>query len=322
MNSFAKNYCFFSFVIFLFLISPELRAGIIIDATFDSTIVSDPNAAQIELGIDDAIAVLEHDIENPITVEITFSQITYGLGESYASDTTIPYSQYLYDLQNDQTLSANDNTAIASLLNAGSTNNDPVVGKTGITINTALYKAFGGSLPGSDGNVDLNFSIMNLSRTGPQNTNDYDLQAIATHEMDEVLGIGGTGTSLPDTSDNIAPLDLFRYSSNGVRSFTADTDAKSYFSIDGGKTMLVGFNQTGRGSDYGDWAASATPQVQDAYGTPGVDINLGTNELTALDVIGYNLATVPEPSEFLLLGIGLLAVVAGASLPKNSLRKR
>ena len=230
-------------------------------------------------------------------------------------NTTIPYSQYLYNLQNNQILSANDNTAIASLLSGGSTNNDPVVGGTDITINTALYKAFGGSLPGgdgSDGSISLNFSLMNLLRTGPQDSKDYDLQAIASHEIDEILGIGGPGTSLPDTSGNIAPLDLFRYSSSGVMSYTSNTNAKAYFSINGGKTKLVSFNQTGGASDYGDWAKSTNPQVQDAYGTPGVDINLGTNELTALDVIGYNLATVPEPSELLLLGLGLFAVVAGA----------
>jgi hypothetical protein len=35
--------------------------------------------------------------------------------------------------------------------------------------------------------------------------------------------------------------------------------------------------------------------------------NLGPNELTALDVIGYNLAVVPEPGSAILLLGGLIA---------------
>ena len=57
-----------------------------------------------------------------------------------------------------------------------------------------------------------------------------------------------------------------------------------------------GFNtiQSGRGgSDYGDWHTSGTPQVQDAFGTPGVNIALGSNEITAFNVIGYDLVPAP-----------------------------
>ena len=73
------------------------------------------------------------------------------------------------------------------------------------------------------------------------------------------------------------------------------------------------FNQSGGGSDYGDWATTATPQVQDAFGSPGVDLNLGPNELESFDVVGYNLVTegsavasVPEPSSLAAL-LGLAA---------------
>src|SRR5207244_3642468 len=76
------------------------------------------------------------------------------------------------------------------------------------------------------------------------------LQSTAAHEIDETLGIGGWGSSLalsaPYTGQaspttGIGPLDLFRYSSNGVRSFTLDPAAAAYFSIDGGRMTNVHF---------------------------------------------------------------------------------
>ena len=155
------------------------------------------------------------------------------------------------------------------------------------------------------------------------------MQAVVAHEMDEVIGIGGAGSLLyyavqdnhgVTTGIPVGVLDLFRYSSSGHRSFTSSSSATSYFSINGGVTDLVGFNQRGGGSaDYADWATGATPQVQDAYGTPGKDINVGTNELTALDVVGYTLApaglrteeglpSVPEPRMVYLLLIGLVTL--------------
>jgi len=300
----------FLLVAILFMSSeflPSTRAAIIIDPTFGSSITTNANASEIEAGIDAAIARIESAIENPITVDITFTNMTTGLGDSSSMVTTISYSSYLTDLKTKQVLSVNDSNAIASL---PSTRTNPVNGDRNITITTALDKAFGASFIGSDGSIGLNLSLMNLSRTGSQNPADYDLQAIAAHEIDEVLGIGGSGSSLPTTNSSIAPLDLFRYSASGVRSFTTSSSASAYFSINGGTNDLVNFNQTA-GADYGDWVTGATPQVQDAFGTPGVDINIGSNELTALDIVGYNVNYVPEPRDYVLLvmGLGVIGMV-------------
>lgn len=81
---------------------------------------------------------------------------------------------------------------------------------------------------GPDGYVMLNLGIMNFVRPD-QDTNKYDLQSVVLHEIDEVLGISGSGSALyltngysgqPLPTDGVGPLDLYRYATNGVRSFS------------------------------------------------------------------------------------------------------
>jgi hypothetical protein len=183
-----------------------------------------------------------------------------------------------------------------------------------VNLTLANLRALGETTLGSngggyDGDVGLYIPLLNLSRTGTQDPNKYDLQAVATHEIDEVLGIGGWGSVIGDSGWKTGPVgseDLFRYKAANSRSYSSSSSATAYFSIDGGMTNLSGFNQDSSG-DYADWASGPTPQVQDAFGSPGIDTNLGINELTAFDVVGYNL--VPEPGSVTLLsvvGVGLL----------------
>ena len=73
----------------------------------------------------------------------------------------------------------------------------------------------------------------------------------------------------------------------------------AYFSIDGGATNFVYFDQNDEGADFADWgngtpnseAGNNPPQMQDSFGTQGVDVNIGANELAALDVVGWNLTS-------------------------------
>ena len=100
-----------------------------------------------------------------------------------------------------------------------------------------------------------------------------------------------------DQSSSISPLDLFRFTANGVRSYSTATNIAPYFSITSSASRFVYFNQAGGGSDYSDWgdgvvpadgSGNNPPQMQDAFGTPGVDVNIGGNELASLDVVGWN----------------------------------
>jgi len=272
--------------------------AITIYATFDTTISSDPNHAAIEATIDQAIAMYEAAITTNISVNITYAEMTSGLGQSSTYYGTITYSQYLAALQSHSSGDAVDVAALASLP-GGSAN--PVNGNTQIDVTTANLRALGFSaVVPTDSTVSINTSITNYG--GSYSSSYYSLLAVIEHEMDEALGLGSSldnGTTGP-----IRPEDLFRYSAPGVRSYTTSSSATAYFSVNGGTTNLIGFNQSGGGADYGDWASSGTAHVQDAFGTPGASPTFGI-EQAALDSIGYNFASpVPEPASVWMFAMG------------------
>jgi hypothetical protein len=278
--------------------------AITITAIYDSSITSDPNAAAIESTINQVVSFYDLTLTTPITVEIDFQEMFSGLGQSSTFVGQITYDQYLAALQAHSSGDAVDTIALASLP-AGP--NNPVNGDTRVDVTTANLRALGFSAnpPGgqADSTISINTSITNYG--GSSNPSFYSLAAVVEHELDEALGLG-SNLDTGSTSGAIRPEDLFRYASPGVRSYTTSSGATAYFSLDGGVTNLINFNQVGPpgGSDYGDWAGSGTPHVQDAFGTPGSNPVPGV-ELTALDAIGYNeVNPVPEPASFWLVGLG------------------
>jgi hypothetical protein len=282
--------------------------GLTITATFDPTIATDPNALAIESTINQAIAVYQGTFSDPITVTIKFQKLTSAteIGHSDWWWYNIPYSTFRGRLASDAT-SANDAVALAHLPNVPT---NPVTGNTSINVKTATIKALGisGSYPsqlsgGFDGIIGLN-----IPKTFPPaaQSGNYSLLMTTEHEIDEILGLASDlqspGFGAPYVED------LYRYDAAGNRSFTTAGD-NAYFSIDG-STRLARFNQNS-GGDYGDWWSSGVhaPQVQDAFLTAGVTPSLGP-ELTALDVIGYNLTNTPEPGLAASLVTPFIAAIA------------
>ena len=292
----------------------------LINPTFDSSLSAADDGA-----IDAAISEIEGDIASPnnITVSIYFDTMSTGLGESNSTVYNVSYYHYYNDYKAVAT-SADQLTALASLGTAPVNNlsGNPVNGNALVQITSAEGRNLGFNTPAGvsvagQGGVFDSEILLNTSLTTPYGTDDaYSLEAVAMHEIDEALGIGGTGSTIgADLNGPVGDLDLYRYSAPGVRSYsnTQTTSPYAYFSINGGTTVLSYFNQTS-GADYADWLsdpipAGYGPQVQDAFGEPGTNPSLGVNELTAFNVIGYQLVA-PEPSTFLLSG-SLLAMVAG-----------
>src|SRR5690242_18202100 len=76
-------------------------AGLTINAVFDSSIVSNPNAAQIEATINAAIADIQSRFADPITVTINFRLMSTGLGQSSTYFGNISYSTFIAALKGD-----------------------------------------------------------------------------------------------------------------------------------------------------------------------------------------------------------------------------
>ena len=269
-------------------------AGLTINPIFDSTILSDPNAALIEATIYAAIADFQSKFSDPITVTINFKLMTTGLGQSSTYFGNLPYSTYLAALKADAK-TGNDFTAIA-LLPSLSTN--PVSGSSTINVTLPNLRAVGiaaNPQPGQpDGIVYVNTKITNPG--SPGTSGQFSLLTTLEHEIDEVLGLV---SSLPDRPLNtIFSQDLYRYDQFGMRSFATGSNKLAYFSIDG-VTRLAQYDNQNDGGDPGDWQSNplpsgVSPKVQDAFATPGASPALSV-ELTALDVIGFDRASSAVP---------------------------
>lgn len=285
--------------------------------TFDSSITSDPNAAAIEATINTAInfydTTFTTDTASPIGVTIDFKEMNSGLGESNTTLYKVAYSGFITALHAASSGDATDTTALSHLPIAAT---NPVNGSASINVKTAELRALGYTgvppIGGYDGTIGLNTSLTTPGSSG--SSLQYSLLAVTEHEIDEVLGLGSDVNGTGFFTDP-APEDLFRYDSTGARSYTNNTSAQAFFSIDG-TTDLAQFDNQGDGGDWGDWQSNplpsgVLPQVQDAFATPGSNPFLTVNspEVIALDAMGYNLTQsqtpVPEPGSLLLLGSGL-----------------
>jgi hypothetical protein len=281
-------------------------AGLIINATFDSSIVNNPNSAAIEAMINQAIAIFESLFSDPITVSILFRYSTTSpdgtpmgsstLGESTSVSYPIPWNTYIAALRADAKTS-NDTTANASLpSNALSTNIVPSSADgRAVGLDTPPAMSANGSVNGGpyDGIVSIN-SAQRFQFTRPPSANNFDALGTTEHEMDEVLGLG---SHINSGSNDLQPQDLFSWSSPGHRNISST--GSRYFSIDNGNTDIVGFNQDPSG-DFGDWLSEPCPQanpfVQNAFGCAGQfsDVTATSPEGINLDVIGYDLATLAQ----------------------------
>ena len=283
--------------------------GLTIHPTFDSSITGNANAAAIQAMINRAIAIYESLFSDPVTIQIRFRYATTGpdgsplpQGLVSQSDTglyILAWNTYISALRADARTS-NDNTANASLpVTALSTNMRPgSANGRAVGLNTPPVMFADGTVGQGgpyDGIVTLN-STKPFQFSRPVTATNFDAQRVTEHEMDEVIGFG---SRLGQNSNDLRPEDLFSWSSAGHRNIT--TSGTRYFSINGGVTNIVGFNQDPDG-DFGDWLSEPCPQIhpypQNAFSCTGQssDIAATSPEGINLDVIGYDLTQTSQTS--------------------------
>lgn len=287
-------------------IGSSATAGLVI-ATFDGSITTDPNSSAIQAMVAQAVAIFQAQYSDPITVSILFRYATtYADGSPLASSTvaTTEYAYYVNPWS----------TWVNALIADAKTGNDGVANAslpgsplaTSVNATSANGRALGLNTPpamfanGTAGTGGLYDGIITLNAakpfqfTRPTSTQNYDALRMTEQKIARVLGL----TSALNDGFDLFPQDLFSWSSAGTRNRTSS--GSRYFSIDGGRTKIVDFNQTAGGS-YGGWLSGscpqATPYVLDAFSCTGqsTDVTPTSPEGINLDVIGYDLVSTQSP---------------------------
>jgi FG-GAP-like repeat len=230
-----------------------------------------------------------------------FTAITGGTGgeEGQVASQFVPvtYATLMNYLANDAR-SADDVTAVNNLLNTS----DPTHGGT-IQVPLAEARALG-LYSASDNALDAWIGF-NTSPNGWQWSYDpnenpsqgfVDFIGVAAHEISHALGrVAGLGR--PFTFDfpifGYTPLDLFRFSSPGVRDLSGS--AQDYFSFNNGFKLTnnpLPVDQNGRpiyqfqtrGGDPADWTNT------DSFGfyDQGIPLRVSPTDLREMDVLGYS----------------------------------
>lgn len=262
--------------------------------TFDASITNNVNGAAMVAAINAAIQSEQSNLVNNVTVKIHFTNdVSISLGQSSTWGNNYTYSTFLTALKASAT-SRNDTNGYGKIPN---TSTDPLIGGNQIWINKSPARLLGLTATtgpdGFDATIQLKMTLMNLTRP-PGDPTKYDLAQVTEHEINEVLGIS---SDLPDLT-TISTIDLFRYTTNLARTYITTGD-NAYFSVDG-TNLLARYNMNS-GGDYADWWSVDNnwqagqignfPQVQDAFSNPGFALDNGSNELAALDIVGWTLAS-------------------------------
>jgi len=296
---------------------------------FDTSITGAGNAVAEEGAINAAIVTIESLYSNSGTVGIVFAQSATILGQSDSADYTQSYAGYVSALTAVH-LANLSNAILASAVNHLSTGND-ANGALQIAATSAYFRvALGISASGCFASSGAFVSTCGQAYDGVvtigNNLNDgptpvagqYSAIATAEHEINEILGGGGQGSTLGQSVSYFGPLDLDRYASAGTPSFTTAIGATAYLSVDGGVTNIVAFNQAASG-DHADFAVAG--YVQSAFGTPGTvpAYTSSSPDFAMMAAIGYNGVAVPEAGSLMLLGTAFAGLWAARRRPDRGI---
>ena len=279
------------------MILPWPARALIFNITYDSSVTSQPNAAQIEAAYGVVTQAYSALFTNPITLNITviwgdspFGNSSFGLVGNPS------YAQLTSALEAAETTSV-DSNAVASLPLSDPTGSQiwwiPNAEAKALTQIASLFGINPNDTTASDGQVMFASSGVTwaFSPTNRAVPGEYDFIAVAEHETSEVMG---RCSGLAQISGGYVPYDLYRFT-NGVRTFNV-FDSGVYFSINNGVTPLKFFNavtQPPITNDVQDWMPTNVPDPFDYALGQDVEAPLSSPDLTALSILGYDLNFKP-----------------------------
>jgi hypothetical protein len=269
------------------------------NVTYDSSVTGQSQAFQnlFHGAVNAALQFYTQAFTNNITVNITFAWAS--LGQGAVAENSYYYSTYSYativNALKATQRSTDDITAYTTLPAAdptGSSGNDFMLTATQARL---LGLPFG-TTPFDDYvwlNSDFGTSGYTFDPNNRAVSGKFDAIGALEHEISEgVFGrVGNDGLAVNGVS-LYTPLDLFRYTSAGVRDFSPGHN--DFFSIDG-QHLLTEFNNHNQfGGDVSDWY----PTIQgDSFGDAyqGVTGAVTATDLRELDILGWNLAGSTQP---------------------------
>jgi hypothetical protein len=293
-NQMKKLFCLVSLGLFF---NTRLASALTFHITYDSSVTTLTNAAQVEAAFAAAAQTFSDIATNAATIKITMYWGPVGpfvggigLGRSQFELIGAPggrpftYSEITNALWSHRA-SAADTNSVASLPATDPTGSDNWIVPLAEARVLGLFDA---NDPTEDGEVgfaaNVNYTFDPNNRTVPGR---FDFIGVAQHELSEVLGRVTVGFNDPG-GNGFVPYDLFRFTNSGVRSLSMNMTTNAYFSVDNGVTQLKSFYTNASAGDIQDWKSSAIPDAFDAFSTSNHLDPMSTVDITAMDVLGYN----------------------------------
>jgi hypothetical protein len=265
-------------------------SGLAINLIWDASVQSAANWSAIEHAVISAAQIYtSHFAAHAlVNIEVGLGEVggTTLAGNALGESETLAYGVDYATLT--KTLAAADAGLVSKgLMAAGAVTAVSALAGTTMFVASAEAKALGLINPIStalDGYIGLGNSSA-LAFAGTIGANQYDAVGVAAHEISEVMGrIGIEGGTSGSYS---TPLDLFRYSAANHPDLTPGA---GYFSTNLGATALNNYNDPTNvnGGDAGDWAtSSAATDAYNAFGVPGVRMQVTATDLLEVAALGY-----------------------------------
>jgi hypothetical protein len=273
------------------------------------TLVGSPGGLQIHLLWDPSVAGAPSGFKDSVTAAATtltqlFSNseiINLQVGWGEVGGTPMSSNEVGASVMNGYLF---DYATVAHAVQAPAAGNDPTTSEFFVT--TADAKALGLANPSArviDGSVGFGSSWSYSMSPGAIGPHQFDLQAVAQHEITEVMGRLGTEGQIVGGVPAHTPLDLFSFSAPGALELSANG---GYFSNDAGHTNLGTYNNAAlNGGDIGDWASINLPAQSgtitagasgydtfDAFMPPGASGQITPSDIAEMAALGYTIRTV------------------------------